>query len=547
MNNLKISTRITILLGIMMLLLAAVGALGLKGVSESNAGLKTVYEDRTVSMGQLLTVQRLVLRDRLDMNNAVALANPEITKLNLKELGENATGFNKIWGEYMATYLTPQEAVIAKTFQAAHESYVQQVIQPAIEAMRVNDLDSVRQLLAARDDKLYADVRKGIVALTELQLAVAKSEFEAAETRYITIRILIIGLGVLGFAFALLFGSIMVKGIAKALKAAVDTTVAIANGDLTSHINTGGKDEVSQLLRSLSAMQGGLIKVVSTVREGSESVASASAQIAQGNMDLSGRTESQASAVEQTAASMEELSSTVKQNSENAIQANQLAQSASQVALQGGQVVAQVVETMKEISGSSRKISDIIGVIDGIAFQTNILALNAAVEAARAGEQGRGFAVVATEVRSLAGRSAAAAREIKQLISDSVSRVEQGTTLVNRAGDTMKEVVGAIQRVTDIMAEISSASAEQSAGVNQVGEVVTQMDEDTQQNSALVEEMAAAAIALNNQASELVRAVAVFKLDNRNNSSGVLTRALPHKEVAKIAGSKPVRLEFDLR
>ncbi|PHM21733.1 MAG: hypothetical protein CK604_05030 [Curvibacter sp. PD_MW3] len=292
---------------------------------------------------------------------------------------------------------------------------------------------------------------------------------------------------------------------------AASVTQRIASGDLSADIKLKPNDRAS-LLHGLKTMRDSVADIVGRVRQGSESVATASAEIAQGNHDLSARTESQASSLEETAASMEELSSTVRQNADNAKQANQLAQSASTVAIQGGEVVAQVVDTMKGINDSSRKINDIISVIDGIAFQTNILALNAAVEAARAGEQGRGFAVVAGEVRSLAGRSAEAAKEIKTLITDSVQRVEQGTTLVDQAGTTMSEVVSSIRRVTDIMGEISAASSEQSQGVAQVGEAVTQMDQATQQNAALVEQMAAAASSLKSQAQDLVQTVAVFKL-----------------------------------
>jgi methyl-accepting chemotaxis protein len=263
----------------------------------------------------------------------------------------------------------------------------------------------------------------------------------------------------------------------------------------------------------MGAMQRYLVSLIGQVRVAAENIATSSAQIAQGNQDLSGRTEHQASALEQTAASMEQFGSTVKQNAENARQANQLAQAASTVAVQGGGVVGQVVDTMKGINESSKQIADIISVIDGIAFQTNILALNAAVEAARAGEQGRGFAVVAGEVRTLAQRSAEAAREIKSLITASVARVEQGTTLVDQAGATMSEVVDSIRRVTDIVSEISAASAEQSSGVQQVGEAVTQMDQTTQQNAALVEQSAAAAASMLQQAEDLVRAIAVFKIE----------------------------------
>jgi methyl-accepting chemotaxis protein len=286
----------------------------------------------------------------------------------------------------------------------------------------------------------------------------------------------------------------------------------VRDGDLATRTADTARDEISPLLQALGEMQQSLSSVVGSVRSNAESVATASAQIAQGNQDLSGRTEQQASALQQTAATMEELGTTVRSNADSAKQANQLAQGASTVAAQGGEVVGQVVSTMQGISDSSRKIGDIIGVIDGIAFQTNILALNAAVEAARAGEQGRGFAVVAGEVRTLAQRSAEAAREIKSLIGRSVEQVEQGTELVGRAGQTMGEIVNSIQRVSDIVAEITSASVEQSSGVQQVGQAVTQMDQATQQNAALVEESAAAAESLRSQAQALVQAVAVFKL-----------------------------------
>jgi methyl-accepting chemotaxis protein-1 (serine sensor receptor) len=302
------------------------------------------------------------------------------------------------------------------------------------------------------------------------------------------------------------------RTITRPLIQALDAVRSVAGGDLSVAVRADGHDEIADLLRAIQGMQEGLARVVGNVRQNAHSVATASAQIAQGNQDLSQRTEQQASALEQTSATMEQLNATVRQNADNARQANQLALGASQVAIEGGSVVAQVVDTMKGINDSSKKIADIIGVIDGIAFQTNILALNAAVEAARAGEQGRGFAVVATEVRSLAQRCADAARQIKSLITASVERVEQGSELVDRAGTTMDKIVTSIQRVTDIMGEISAASTEQSSGVAQVGEAVTQMDQATQQNAALVEQSAAAAESLRQQADELVQTVALFRL-----------------------------------
>ena len=309
------------------------------------------------------------------------------------------------------------------------------------------------------------------------------------------------------------------RSITRPLAQAVDHAQGIAQGNLAQTIAVNGKDETAILLRTLHDMQARLADIVSGVRQNADGVATASTEIAQGNNDLSARTEQQASALQQTAASMEQLGSTVRQNADNAAQANQLAMSANDVASQSGSVVEQMVTTMRDIQDSSQRIADIIGVIDGIAFQTNILALNAAVEAARAGEQGRGFAVVAAEVRALAGRSADAAKEIKGLIDTSVQRVGHGTQLADQAGASMQEMVGAIRRVTDIMGEISAASREQSSGVVQVGAAITQMDRSTQQNAALVEESAAAADNLRGQAAQLVQAMAFFQVNGSGRSA----------------------------
>jgi methyl-accepting chemotaxis protein len=366
-----------------------------------------------------------------------------------------------------------------------------------------------------------------LTALGELMDLEAKLNREAtreADEAYTNARYQLITACTVGVLMGIAFAILITKSITAPISAAVALAHRVASGNLSGEVSVSGTDEAAELLNAMVEMQSSLSRVVSDVRQSSESVATSSAEIAQGNHDLSARTEQQASALEETAASMEELSSQVSHNADSARQANTLAANACTIAKDGGAVVSQVVVTMKEINDSSHRIADIIGVIDGIAFQTNILALNAAVEAARAGEQGRGFAVVATEVRSLAGRSAAAAKEIKTLINASVERVEQGSTLVDKAGSTMNEVVASIQRVTEIVSEISSASNEQAAGVSQVGEAVSQMDQATQQNAALVEEMAAAASSLKSQANDLVGAVAVFVLDS---TAPVAARQVP--------------------
>ncbi len=344
----------------------------------------------------------------------------------------------------------------------------------------------------------------------------------------------------------LAFGlTLIVRSVTNPLKNAMNIARRVTDGDLTQHIEVNSKDETGQLLQALKEMNESLGVIVGEVRNTTDSITTASHEIASGNADLSQRTAEQASSLEETASSMEELASTVRQNAENARQANQLATNASDVAVKGGQVVNEVVQTMASISTSSKKIVDIISVIDGIAFQTNILALNAAVEAARAGEEGRGFAVVAAEVRSLAQRSAAAAKEIKALIDDSVSKVDIGAKQVDQAGRTMSEIVSAVKRVTDIMAEIAAASNEQSAGIEQVNRAITQMDDVTQQNAALVEEAAAAAEAMQEQAGNLSEAVSVFKLEAATEETPAVTAkpvVPPHVSTAVVPHGRKRRL-----
>jgi methyl-accepting chemotaxis protein len=355
----------------------------------------------------------------------------------------------------------------------------------------------------------------------------------------------LLGLSAIALLLGALFAWRLTLGIVRPLGHAVTVAETVAAGDLSAQIVVESRDEAGQLMHALREMNASLAKVVGEVRMGTELIATASGQIASGNQDLSSRTEEQASSLEETAASMEELTSTVKQNADNARQANQLAVSASEVAVKGGSVVSQVVNTMGSINASSKKIVDIIGVIDGIAFQTNILALNAAVEAARAGEQGRGFAVVASEVRSLAQRSAAAAKEIKTLIGDSVEKVEEGSKQVAEAGRTMDEIVGSVRRVTDIMGEITAASQEQTSGIEQINQAISQMDQVTQQNAALVEEASAAAQSLQEQAGSLVQAVSIFKLD-RNVLASPRAAFTPITPIPKVERPAPRRAGMPL-
>jgi methyl-accepting chemotaxis protein len=398
------------------------------------------------------------------------------------------------------------------------------------------------KIIASKIDPLNQKAVAEMDKLVDLEQAAAKEVLSSSVSDDTRLMVLLFSLGGIALAVGGMFAWIITRSITTPLNEAVSVASRVATGDLTSQIEEKSKDEIGQLFDALRQMNGSLAEIVGNVRNGTEMIGMASHEIASGNADLSSRTESQASSLEETASSMEELTSTVRQNAENARQANQLVVSASEHAVKGGQVVGQVVQTMGSIKESSRKIVDIIGVIDGIAFQTNILALNAAVEAARAGEQGRGFAVVAAEVRNLAQRSAGAAKEIKSLIGDSVEKVDAGSKLVDDAGHTMNDIVTSVKHVADIMSEITAASQEQSTGIEEVNQAITQMDEMTQQNAALVEQAAAAAESMQDQAVKLAQAVAVFKIAGSNllngtNRAAANTQAAPLAPVASAAAS----------
>jgi methyl-accepting chemotaxis protein len=408
------------------------------------------------------------------------------------------------------------------------------------------NVEEAKQLTNTKLVKMMDDYSGSVLKYADYQTQVIDQSAQHINDSYRSGRTLLLSLGMIELVLGGILGWLLTLSITRPLNEAVSIAETVASGDLTSHIDGSGKDETSKLLQALKTMNDNLLNIVGKVRSGTDTIATASSEIASGNLDLSARTESQAGSLEETASAMEQLTSTVRQNADNARQANQLAVSASEVAVQGGSVVGQVVDTMGAINASSRKIVDIISVIDGIAFQTNILALNAAVEAARAGEQGRGFAVVASEVRSLAQRSAAAAKEIKTLIDDSVEKVDSGSKLVEQAGATMTEVVASVRRVTDIVAEISSASQEQSDGIEQVNQAITQMDETTQQNAALVEQAAAAAQSLQDQATTLTQVVSVFKLDNTRLAPQPTLRTVditPARKPAKVAAATPPKLK----
>ncbi|WP_454765837.1 methyl-accepting chemotaxis protein [Cupriavidus campinensis] len=512
-NDIQIKTLLRGAMAMLAAILLLVGGAGLHGLSQTNDALKETYSNQLASSLALSESMLGTTRIRLALDRGVM---PGSENEDLKKHVERSMVFveasNAGWKRYMALPQNDEEKALATALADKRQAFFEKGVTPLQQALLAGNREESLRL--ARD--VLPDLQRAMAGahdkLEAFQMRAGKDNFETAQARFETIRLLSIGLILAGIVIAIAATVLLHRAIVRPVEEALDVFEHMARGDLTSRIRSMSKNEIGRMMQALAKMQDSLSGIVADVRGGTDSIASATQQIAAGNTDLSQRTEEQASSLEQTAASMEELTTVVRQNADNARQAGVLAGEASQIAMKGGDVVGRVVDTMNEINGASRKVVEIIGVIEGIAFQTNILALNAAVEAARAGEQGRGFAVVAGEVRSLAQRSANAAKEIETLIGESGQRVESGTRLVAEAGQTMGEIVQAVRRVTDIMNEIGAASQEQTTGIEQVNQAVNQMDQVTQQNAALVEEAAAAAGALEEQAQKLKSVVSVFTL-----------------------------------
>jgi len=530
LSNFKIVTKIGIGFGILIVVLVVMGVTALSQMRALDSSTQQIATNNLPSVQLAASIRDLVNDMRRAEARHVMATTDQDKDAQEARINSARKKLSELEADASKVFDSPEEVSAFKEFQKDRVAWYatwEQLRQ--ISRKGPSDYDEAQKIYTTVSSKAFNAAFAEAQKLGEINEKAGAEAWVSAQGVYSSARAIMVSVISIAILLAVVLGWFIAKAIATPIAKAVASAQKIAAGDMTESMNATGTDETAQLLRALDEMRQSLSTVVANVRQNSESVASASAEIAQGNNDLSARTESQASALEETAASMEELNSQVQNNAENARQASQLATSASTVAVKGGEVVGRVVDTMKDINDSSRKIADIIGVIDGIAFQTNILALNAAVEAARAGDQGRGFAVVASEVRSLAGRSAEAAKEIKRLIGASVEKVEQGTVLVDQAGTTMSEVVSSIQKVSELVSEISSASIEQSAGVAQVSEAVAQMDQATQQNAALVEEMAAAASSLKGQAHDLVQVVAVFKLNGGDIAAKVPVRSASQK------------------
>ncbi|ADJ65437.1 methyl-accepting chemotaxis protein [Herbaspirillum seropedicae] len=523
MNKFSIKIRLILAISFLTIMLLASGIVGLVSLHSTNEKMRSLYEDRLVAYAYLEQIESTLESARSGIYGIITLDSSEGWDPNeidrrLDLLVNNLKTVEPVIRSYQATYLTPEESTLLERLLKQRQHYADEGVMPAVESLRKRSFQGADDIYSGAMRKQWDAVHQTLSDLKELQINVGRELYEHEQQRYrqlILMALLAMGAGLI---VAVLEAWLLVRAISQPLTQAVGIAQAVAGGDLSRQIEVRSQDETGQLMQALKDMTQRLYQIVAVVRQGTETITMASKEITSGNLDLSARTEQQAGSLEETASAMAQLTSTVKQNADNASQANQLAASASEVAVRGGEVVRQVVDTMTSINQSSTRIVDIIAVIDGIAFQTNILALNAAVEAARAGEQGRGFAVVASEVRSLAQRAASAAREIKDLIDDSVEKVGKGSALVDQAGKTMEEVVTAVRKVTDMVGEISSASQEQSQGIQEIDRAIVLMDSSTQQNAALVEQAAAAAQALEDQAEKLSLAMSAFRLGGAHSA-----------------------------
>ncbi|MDB5951834.1 MAG: hypothetical protein JWR65_3689 [Massilia sp.] len=535
-RNMGIGQRLAVGFGVVIALLVMLAALTYLRIGSLNHEVTSMVKERYPKTVVANGIKADVNEVTRSMLNVLIMSDPDQVKAelaNMEKKNASATAaldeLNKSTTDPRGQEILKAIAAIRAKFIPGQAAFIALINEDKKENAMVNFMFSMRPQQAKYFEQLdrFTSYQNDIM--------VEAGDAAAAVSRRTQLLILLLAVGASLMSVAVAFFS--TRSITGPLGEAVDIARRVADGDLTSVIEVGSGDETGQMMQALKHMNSSLTSIVAEVRAGTESIAVASGQIASGNLDLSTRTEQQAASLGETSGAMRQLTGTVQQNADNARQANQLAAQASEVALRGGSVVSHVIDTMGSITASSKKIVDIIGVIDSIAFQTNILALNAAVEAARAGEQGRGFAVVASEVRNLAQRSAAAAKEIKALIGDSVDKVREGSTLVQQAGVTMEEVVASVRRVTDIMGEITSASEEQSIGIANVNHSILEMDETTQQNAALVEEAAAAAASMQGQAAKLARVVSVFKLDQE--AAG---QALPSPQAARgLREAKPPR------
>ena len=511
LKNLKIGRRLALGFALTIGAALAIAVYARTALSDVKAQLDLLTLDRIVKIDQLVEIKDNLNVTARAVRNIALLNDVKQMQAENKRIGEARARNAELLKVLGAAIQEPEGLTLLKGANDSGALY-NAAMDKAVALGLANQDDEARELLMGPARVVQTNYFKAVSDLIDFQRGLMKDSVQRVDKTVLLSSSIMIGIALVAGALGALLAWLITRSITLPIRTAVEVAEAVAAGDLSYRIDVESTDETGQLLGALKRMNDSLIDIVGDVRNASDSIATGSAQIATGNLDLSQRTEEQASNLEQTAASMEQLTATVKNNSDTARQASTLALSASAVARQGGDVVGQVVDTMKAITASSEKIADIIGVIDGIAFQTNILALNAAVEAARAGEQGRGFAVVATEVRNLAQRSAQAAKEIKGLIGSSVEQVQAGSSLVGSAGQTMEQIVTQVKRVTDLIAEISAASIEQSGGIGQIGEAVNQLDHVTQQNAALVEESAAAAESLKHQAAQLAQTVAVFKL-----------------------------------